>query len=58
MLFSQARKLDVVNTSTATRVGRVEGFVVLPGPPRVALLRLGKVKLSPARRKHCPHIRE
>lgn len=43
MLFSQARKLDVVNTSTATRVGRVEGFVVLPGPPRVALLRLGKV---------------
>ena len=43
MLFSQARKLDVVNTATATRVARVEGFIVLPGPPRVALLRLGKV---------------
>lgn len=43
MLFSQARKRDVVNTATATRVGRVDGFVVLPGPPRVALLRLGKV---------------
>ena len=43
MLFSQARKRAVVNTSTATRVARVEGFVVLPGPARVALLRLGKV---------------
>ncbi|MGH3753597.1 MAG: PRC-barrel domain-containing protein [Pseudonocardiaceae bacterium] len=43
MLFSQARKRDVVNTATATRVARVDGFVVLPGPPRVALLRLGKV---------------
>lgn len=44
MLFSQARKRDVVNTATATRVARVDGFVVLPGPARVALLRLGKVK--------------
>ena len=43
MLFSQARKRDVVNTATATRIARVDGFVVLPGPPRVALLRLGKV---------------
>ncbi|MGH3822262.1 MAG: PRC-barrel domain-containing protein [Pseudonocardiaceae bacterium] len=44
MLFSQARKRDVVNTATATQVARVDGFVVLPGPARVALLRLGKVR--------------
>lgn len=44
MLFSQARKHDVVNTATATTVARVDGFVVLPGPARVALLRLGKVR--------------
>jgi uncharacterized protein YrrD len=43
MLFSQARKRDVVNTATATRVARVASFVVLPGPARVALLRLSKV---------------
>jgi uncharacterized protein YrrD len=43
MLFSQARKRDVVNTATATKVARVDGFVVLPDPARVALLRLGKV---------------
>ncbi|MGH3766881.1 MAG: PRC-barrel domain-containing protein [Pseudonocardiaceae bacterium] len=43
MLFSQARKRAVVSTATATRVARVDGFVVLPGPARVALLRLGKV---------------
>ena len=43
MLFSQVRKRDVVNTATATRVARVDGFVVLPGPARVALLRLSKV---------------
>jgi uncharacterized protein YrrD len=43
MLFSQARKRDVVNTTTATRMARVDGFVVLPGPARVALLRLSKV---------------
>ncbi|HWR48181.1 MAG TPA: hypothetical protein VN327_11310 [Pseudonocardiaceae bacterium] len=42
MLFSQARKHNVVNTTTATRVARVDGFVVVPGPARVALLRLGK----------------
>jgi uncharacterized protein YrrD len=43
MLFSQARKRDVVDTATATRIARVDGFVVLPAPARVALLRLGKV---------------
>ncbi|MGH3828398.1 MAG: PRC-barrel domain-containing protein [Pseudonocardiaceae bacterium] len=43
MLFSQAHKHDVVNTATANRVARVDSFVVLPGPARVALLRLGKV---------------
>ncbi|MPZ67205.1 MAG: hypothetical protein GEU83_17440 [Pseudonocardiaceae bacterium] len=43
MLFSQARKSDVVSTDTATRVARVDGFVVATGPARVALLRLGKV---------------
>ncbi len=43
MLFSKVRKRDVVNTATATRVARVDGLVVLPGPARVALLRLGKV---------------
>ncbi len=31
------------STATATRVARVNSFVVLPGPARVALLRLGKV---------------
>jgi uncharacterized protein YrrD len=46
MLFSQARKRAVVNTATATRVARVDGFVVLPGPARVALLRLGKVRAA------------
>lgn len=43
MLFSEARKNDVVSTATATRIARVDGFVVAVGPPRVALLRLGKV---------------
>jgi len=42
-VFSQAGKRDGVNTATATRGARVDGFVVLPGPARVALLRLGKV---------------
>lgn len=44
MLFSQARKHDVVNTTTATRVARVDSFIVLPSPARVVLLRLGKVR--------------
>jgi len=44
MLFSDARKPDVVSTATATRVGRLEGFVVAAGPARVALLRLGKTQ--------------
>lgn len=43
MLFSEARKHDVVSTATANRVARVDGFVVTVGPPRVTLLRLGKV---------------
>ncbi|MGH3980676.1 MAG: PRC-barrel domain-containing protein [Pseudonocardiaceae bacterium] len=43
MLFSEVRKCDVVSTATATKVARVDGFVVVPGPARVALLRLGKV---------------
>lgn len=43
MLFSKVRKRDVVNIATATRVARVDGVVVLPGPARVALLRVGKV---------------
>lgn len=43
MLFSDARKSDVVSTGTATTLGRVDGFVVATGPARVALLRLGKV---------------
>lgn len=43
MLFSEARKHDVVSTATATRLARVDGFVVAAGPPRVALLRLAKV---------------
>ena len=44
MLFSDARKSDVVSIGTATKVGRVDGFVVTTGPARVALLRLGKVQ--------------
>jgi sporulation protein YlmC with PRC-barrel domain len=43
MLFSQVRKRDVVNTATATRVARVDSLVVLPGPARVALVRLSRV---------------
>ena len=43
MLFSDGRKSDVVSISTATKIGRVDGFVVATGPARVALLRLGKV---------------
>ncbi|MQA16010.1 MAG: hypothetical protein GEV09_18235 [Pseudonocardiaceae bacterium] len=43
MLFSEARRRDVVSTDTATRVARVDGFVVAAGPARVVLLRLGKV---------------
>lgn len=44
MLFSDARRSDVVSTGSATTVARVEGFVVAAGPARVALLRLGKVQ--------------
>lgn len=44
MLFSDAHRTDVVSTATATKVGRLEGFVVATGPARVALLRLGKTQ--------------
>lgn len=44
MLFSDARRSDVVSTGSATKVARLEGFVVAAGPARVALLRLGKVQ--------------
>lgn len=44
MRFSEARRHDVVSTSTATKVGRVEGFVVAPAPSRITALRLGKVE--------------
>lgn len=43
MLFSDALRRQVVSTATATRVGRVDGFVLASGPARVAMLRLGKV---------------
>lgn len=42
MLFSEARKRDVVSTATATKIGRVDGFVIDVAPPRVVLLRVGK----------------
>lgn len=41
MRFSEAHHRQVVATSTATKLGRVEGFVVAPGPARVIALRLG-----------------
>lgn len=43
MLFTEARKREVVSTSTATRVGRVDGFVVAAAPARVSMLKLAKV---------------
>jgi len=42
MRFSEARHKQVVVTATATTAGRVDGFVVAPGPGRVTALRLGK----------------
>jgi len=44
MRFSEAHHKQVVATSTATKAGRVEGFVVTPRPARIAALRLGKVE--------------
>jgi uncharacterized protein YrrD len=43
MRFSEAHHKQVVATSTATKAGRVEGFVIAPGPARITALRLGKV---------------
>lgn len=39
--FSEAHRRQVVATRTATRLGRVDGFVVEPAPPRVSALRVG-----------------
>lgn len=44
MRFSEANHKQVVATSTATKVGRVEGFVVATRPAWVSALRLGKVE--------------
>lgn len=44
MRFSEAHHKEVVATSTATKAGRVEGFVVKTRPGWVAALRLGKVE--------------
>lgn len=44
MLFTEARKREVVSTSTATRVGRVDGFVIAAAPARVSMLKLAKVE--------------
>jgi sporulation protein YlmC with PRC-barrel domain len=43
MRFSEAHHKQVVATSTATKAGRVEGFVVRPRPGWISALRLGKV---------------
>lgn len=42
MLFTEARKHEVVSTNTARKVGLVDALVVDLGPPRVRLLRLRK----------------
>lgn len=44
MLFTEARKREVVSTSTATKVGRVDGFVFAAAPARVSMLKLAKVE--------------
>ena len=43
MRFSEAKKHDVVSTRAASKVARVEGFVVAADPARITTLRLGKV---------------
>lgn len=43
MRFSEAHHKQVVATSTATKAGRVEGFVVTARPAWISALRLGKV---------------
>ncbi len=42
--FSEAEHRTVMDTSTATAVGRVEGFVVDPANRRVEAVRVGKHK--------------
>jgi uncharacterized protein YrrD len=44
MRFSECLRHEVVATSSAATLGRVEGFVVLPAPARVVALRLGKTE--------------
>ena len=41
MRFSEAHHRQVVATSTASKVGRVDGFVIEPAPTRVGALRVG-----------------
>ncbi len=43
MRFSEAHHKQVVATATAQTAGRVDGFVVRPGPGWISALRLGKV---------------
>lgn len=42
MRFSEARRREVVDTTSATTVGRVDGFVVDPRSQRVSGVRVGK----------------
>jgi uncharacterized protein YrrD len=44
MRFTDCLHHEVVSTSTAATVGRVDGFVVRPAPSRVVALRLGKTE--------------
>jgi sporulation protein YlmC with PRC-barrel domain len=44
MRLRETRTREVVDTSTATGVGRVEGAVVTLDPPRVHALRLGRAR--------------
>jgi uncharacterized protein YrrD len=44
MRFTECLHRNVVATSTASTIGRVDGFVVRPAPSRVVALRLGKTE--------------
>lgn len=44
MLFSEARRHKVMDTTTAQQVAEVDGFVVDPAAGRITALRLGKSK--------------
>jgi uncharacterized protein YrrD len=44
MRFSECLRHEVVDTSSAQTLGRVEGFVVRPAPARIVALRLGKTQ--------------